>query len=201
MDHILSEISISISITNFFLVSSAIQWSIKKISFLFLVLLIPLLLLQVLFIHLLQISLHFLNFLASLHLCFPFLIILHFLSPSHSLYVSFYLRFSFAHFLSLSSSLFLFSCLPRWEFGKHSVSLMKEKCCFTPPALFWFEIKGNVKYPPDTHADIHSFYPLPQPLNSRSNAAVWREGKNRSRVEISPLYWKGEKERSTVCVC
>lgn len=31
MAHILSEISISISITNFFLVSSAIQWSIKKI--------------------------------------------------------------------------------------------------------------------------------------------------------------------------
>lgn len=54
---------------------------------------------------------------------------------------------SISHFHSLSLSL----CRSQWEFGKHSVSLMKKKCYFTPLSFFWFEIKGNVKYPPDTH--------------------------------------------------
>lgn len=76
------------------------------------------------------------------------------LVPSHSLYVSFYLHFFNAHFLFLS--LYLSFCLPLWEFKKYSVSLMKEKCCFTPPTLFCFEIKGNVKYPPGIHTHWHS---------------------------------------------
>lgn len=98
----------------------------------------------------------------SLSLSLYFALFSVFLSPSHSLSVYFYLHFSFAHFLSLSLSLFLSVSVGLWK----TLCLPHEKkCCFTPPVLFSYKIKGNVKYPPDTHTDIHSIYPLLHPLN------------------------------------
>ena len=91
--------------------------------------------------------------------------------PSCSHSVSFYLKFLLCSF---PLSLYLLFCLPRWEFGKHSVSLMKGKSCFTPPARFWFEIKGSVKYPPDTRADIYSIFPLLHPLSGSETEAMRR---------------------------
>ncbi len=103
-------------------------------------------------------------------------------------------------FLISTFSLYLSSCLSPWEFGKHSVSLMKEKCCFTALVLFWCKIKGYVKYPPDAHTDIHSIiYLLLHALNGLKTEAMRqyeveeREGDRDRKRESKLVLRKGEK--------
>lgn len=116
---------------------------------------------------------------SSLSLSFHDTLFSVFLPPTRSLFLS-TSNFSFSHFLRLS--LYLPFCLSQWEFGKCSVSLMKEKCCFTSPALFWFGIKRNVKQPPYTHTDIHSIYPLLHPLSVlKIEAMQQHEGAEKKR--------------------
>lgn len=76
---------------------------------------------------------------------------------------------------------------------------MKGKGCFNPPALFWFKIKGNVKYPPDTHTDIHSIYPLLHPLNGLTEAMqrdeeAERETERKRERKLVLGIGKGKKE-------
>lgn len=80
-----------------------------------------------------------------------------------------FILFSFPPSLS-----YLCVCLSRWEFGKCSVSRMKDKCCFTSPAPFLIRYERKCEITPrHTRAQTLTLIASVLPYIRRSRLEEW----------------------------